>query len=595
LIRAARFLLPCLVAGVLGAQVHGIRTADLDPTIPPCMDFFRYANGGWMRAHPVPPDRPSWGALDEMEARVGAVLREALEDAAASRAPEGSVPRQVGDFFASGMATDSVVRGGLAPLREGLARIDGMGDLAGLGRELARLHLTGARAGFEFTVGPDERRRAVNIAQLAQGGLGMPDRDDYLAEGSRGLRAAYLDYLARLFTLAGEKPALARAHAGIAFDMERRLAGVSMTLAERRDPMAACHRLSQEDLSALAPRFPWRAYFEAAGIGAREELLVRQPAFLAGLAAMAADTPAPQWRAYLKARLLDASAPFLGGAFEDASFAFHGARQPPPRWQRVAHATDAALGGALGRMYVARTFSPRSRIRAQALAAQVCVALRERIRDLPGLTPPVRMAALARLDALAVNVGYPDEWRDEPALKVDRSGYLGNVQRAAACAFRSQVALLGRPVDASRWPASSAAVKACYDARLNELYLPAGLLQPPFFDPRADDAANFGAIGVLIAHELTRDGNLPGPGGLEAAFAALQKGLEGRPRPAVDGFTPEQRFFLAYAQSRRIHAREGAVRDGVNASLAGLPEFAAAFGCGAQGPQRQPPAPPGAR
>jgi len=243
-------------------------------------------------------------------------------------------------------------------------------------------------------------------------------------------------------------------------------------------------------------------------------------------------------------------------------------------------------------MYVARTFSPRSRARAQDLAARVRAAVRERIRDLPGLLPPAREAALGRLDALVVKVGYPDEWQDDPALKVDRSGYLGNVQRAAAFAFRSQLALLGRPVDSSRWPVSPAAVKPHYDPRLNELVLPAGLLQPPFFDSRADDAANLGAIGVLIGHELTRDGNLPGTGGLEAAFAALQKGLEGRPRPSVDGFTPEQRFFLGYAQSRRIHGRAEAAGGGVNASLAGLPEFAAAFGCGAM---RQPPAPPSAR
>jgi len=522
--RAARYLLPGLVAGVLGAQVHGVRTADLDPSTPPCADFYRYANGGRIRAEAAPADRLAGGALGEVAERAGSVLREVLEDAAASRAPEGTVPRQLGDFFASGMDTAAIARAGLAPLREGLARIDGVRDLSGVGREVARLHLAGAGAAFLLTVGPDGAHPPAHLAHLAPGGLGMASRDAYLGEGNRGARAAYLDYLARLFTLAGETPALARAHAAIAFDLERGLAGVS------RPPAASGLRISREDLLRLAPGFPWQAYFEAAGLDACKAFGVCDPGFLAGLGALAAATPAPQWRIYLKARLLDASAPYLGEAFEEASWRFHGAGRPAiPRWRRVLAATDAALGSALGQMYVARTFAPRSRSRAQALAAGVRDALRMGIQGRADLDPRVRDAALARLDALTMKVGYPDAFPDDPALRVNRADYLGNVQRAAASAFRARAALLGRPVDPSRWPVSPAAVTLRYEAGPNELVVPAGILQPPLFDARADDAANLKGIGVLMARELTRDGAFPGPGGLEGDFTAPPGQRQARP------------------------------------------------------------------
>ncbi|BDU71397.1 M13-type metalloendopeptidase [Mesoterricola silvestris] len=573
MIRAARFLLPGLVAGVLGAQVHGIRTADLDPSGAPCGDFFRFANGGWARSNPVPPDRASWGALDEARARAEEVLREAAEEAAASLAPEGSVPRQVGDFYASGMDTAAIARAGLGPLREGLARVDAVRDPRDLGPEFARLHALGAGAGFLLTVGPEPGRPALDIAHLSPGGLGMPVRD-YLAEEGRGRRAAYLDYLARLFSLAGESPALARAHAGIAFDLERRLAG-----AQARD--AAPRRMTREELAALAPRFPWQAYFQAVGLASEAELRVAQPEFLAELSGMAGDTPAPPWRTYLKARLLDAGAPFLGEAFENAAMAFRGGapEMRGPRWRRVVRATDAALGEALGQMYVARTCSLRCRARAQALAGQVRSALGKGLRD---------RGALARLGALEVRAGYPEAWPDFSALRVEREGFLANVQRAAAWRFRSQVARAGRPADPARWPVAPTAVEVVYDPVGNQLLLPAGVLQPPFFDPRADDAVNFGGLGVLIARELGR-GLLEEKGesaGVEAAFAGLEKALEGRPREALDGFTPAQRFFLAFARSRRQAGPAEASRLAVNAALARVPAFAAAFGCGS--PQDAP-------
>jgi len=661
-----RRLLGGLMAAVLVAQApagHGQRLGDQDTGVAPCQDFFQFANGGWLKAHPVPADRSTWGAFDEMEERNNVVLLEILEDAAGARAPGGSVPQKVGDFFAAGMDAKAIDRAGLSPLRPELARIGAVNDARGLASALAALHLRGSRAGFAFGVGQDDKRSTTCLAELAQGGLGLPDRDLYLKEDdrSREIRNKYLDYLTTLGTLTGASPALARARAGIVLAMERRLAGASMTRVERRDPQATYHRLSQAELRALAPAFAWDAYFAGIGLAWPEALLVRQPRFLQELSAMAGDTPPAQWRAYLALHLVDDSAPFMGPAFEQAHFDFHeaalnGTRSMSPRWKRVLRATDHALGESLGQMFVARTFSPRARARALELVGHVRGALRERIAGLEWMTGPTRQAALDKLDAVTVKIGYPDAWRDYAGLPVDRNGYLGNVVRAAAFEFRRQLGKLGRPVDRGEWGMTPATVNAYYNARLNEIVFPAGVLQPPCFDPEADDAVNYGGLGMVVGHELTHgfddrgrqydaEGNLrdwwadadrkayaartdlvvrqfdriealPGLrldgrltlgenladlGGLKIAYAALGKALEGRPRPAaIDGFNPEQRFFLGFAQSWHFQAREEAARMRllvdphspakvrVNAPLANLPEFGEAFGCGAEGPKNWP-------
>ena len=368
-----------------------------------------------------------------------------------------------------------------------------------------------------------------------------------------------------------------------------------------------------------------------------------------------------QWQVYLKAHLVNSAAPFLGEAFEKAQFGFYdmtltGTREMSPRWKRVLRTTDRALGEALGQMYVARAFSPKARTRAQELVANVRAALKERIVRLDWMTEPTRQAALHKLDAFMVKIGYPDTWRDYTGLQVDRSGFLANVARAHTFAFRRDLAKLGKPIDRTEWDMTPSTVNAYYNPQLNEIVFPAGILQPPFFDAEADDAVNYGAIGMVIGHEMTHgfddegcqydaDGNLkdwwteadrkaytsrtdlvvaqydaletlPGVhlngkltlgeniadlGGLKIAFAALQKSLEGKPRPAaIDGFTPEQRFFLGYAQSWHFQAREEAARmravvdphsparARVNAPLANLPEFAEAFGCKEEGPMHRP-------
>ena len=652
------------MATFLGAQApdpHGVRRADFDASVAPCQDFFQYANGGWLKANPIPGDHAAWDAFDELVERNNLVLKAILEEAAASKAPRGSIPQKVGAFFSAGMDTKAIDRAGLAPLKAELARIEALKDAKDLAGAVGRLHLQGGRALFAFGVGQDDKQSTAYIAQMEQDGLGLPERDYYLKEDekSRELRAKYLDYLAELLVLTGEGPALARAHAHVVFDLEKRLALASMTSVERRDPQATYTKVTRAELETLAPAFPWDAYFATVGLQGRDSLLVRQPRFLQECSAMVKDTPMAQWKTYLKVHLVNGHASHLAAAFEKAHFGFYeatlsGTKDMSPRWKRIVRATDRALGEAVGQMYVARAFSPKAKARAQELVANVRAALRERIKGLDWMTAPTKEAALHKLDAITVKIGYPDTWRDYSALQVDQ-GYLVNLQRAATFEFRRDLAKLGRPIDRAEWDMTPPTVNAYYNPQMNEIVFPAGILQPPFFDAQADDAVNYGAIGMVIGHEMTHgfddqgcqydaDGNLkdwwtdadrkayasrtdlvvkqfnaleavPGLhlngkltlgeniadlGGLKIAFSALLKALEGKAPALIDGFTPQQRFFLGYAQSWHENIREEAARmqatvdphspakARVNAPLANLPEFAQAFGCQAEGPMNRP-------
>jgi predicted metalloendopeptidase len=423
-----------------------------------------------------------------------------------------------------------------------------------------------------------------------------------------------------MLALLGTGPARARADAGRVLALETRLAEASMTRAERRDPRAVYHRMPLAELAGLAPAFPWAVYLEALGV-APETVLVRQPGFFRAFSALVRDLPLAHWKAYLRWHAASALAPCLGAAFEREDFAFYGTvlggtPRQGPRWKRVQDQVEQGMGEALGRLYVARAFSPGARDRARDLVANLQAALAARIRDLDWMGPATRAAALAKLDALSVKIGYPDRWRDYAALRVARSGYAGNVLAARVFESRRNLARLGRPVDRDEWEMTPATVNAYYNPLHNEIVFPAGILQPPFFDPEADDAANYGAIGMVIGHELTHgfddqgrqydargnlrdwwtpedsaafrarteplvrrfdaletlpgvplDGrltlgeNLADLGGLKLAFDAWRRSLQGRPRPADrDGFTAEQRFFLSYAQSWRFRARDEAAR-----------------------------------
>ena len=661
MIRLLRCVLPGLAALCLGAQAsepRGILPGDLDASVQPCQDFYQYANGGWLRTHPIPGDHPAWGAFEALAQHNSEVLKGILEDAAQAQAPTGSLQQKAGDFYAAGMDTAAIQRLGLSPLKAELARIEGMRNGRDLAAALARGHLEGRGCGFGFQVGPDDQDSSTPIAQFSQGGLGLPDRAYYLGDEpkDRTLRSQYLDHVTRMFTLLGVPPALAKARAGIVLSLETRLAEASMTRVEARDPHAIYHRMTLGELRALAPGLDWNAYAQTLGlrVDGLDAILVRQPAFFKALSALARDTSLGQWKAYLTWHLLRAHADSLSAPFEEAHFAFYGTllggvKEAPPRWQRVTEAADLALGEILGRLYVDRTFGPEAKAQVLELVANLRSVLRDRIQRLDWMTPATRAAALRKLDGFTVKIGYPEVWREDADLVMTRRSYLENVARARVHEFRRDLAKLGHPVDRREWDMTPPTVNACYNPLLNEIVFPAGILQPPFFDPRADAALNYGAIGTVIGHEMTHafddegrrydehgnlkdwwtpedakayeartdlvvrqfdalevlpglhvDGrltlgeNIADLGGIKLAFAALARATAGRPKaPAPGGFTPEQRFFLGFAQVWRYQAREETIRMDarvdphapprfrVNAPLANLPEFQAAFGCGA--------------
>ncbi len=609
---------------MIGAQVpgaRGINPAHMDRSVPPCRDFFQYANGNWIKQNPIPADQSTWGAFNLLRERNRLILKEILEEAAGAEAAPGSPRQMVGDFYASGMDTKAIDRAGLEPLRPELARIAAIRNGHDLAAAIARGRITGGGPGFGFFVGQDDKESTAYIAQFAQGGLSLPDRDYYTNQDarSREIRAKYLEHVARMFGLMGEKPLLARAHAGIVLAMETRLAQASMTRVERRDPNAVYHKMTMDELAELAP-FDWGVYRRTLGLKATT-VLVRQPGFFREFSAMAREVPLAQWRTYLRWHALTAAAGHLSAPFEREDFAFFGTtlsgvKEMSERWKRVQDATDHALGEALGQLYVERAFGPEAKERALALVANLRAALGERIRGLDWMGPATRVAALDKLAALTVKIGYPDRWRDYAGLEVGRTSYADNLARARAFEFKRNLAKLGRPIDRGEWEMTPPTVNAYYNPQMNEIVFPAGILQPPFFDPQADDAVNYGAIGLVIGHEMTHgfddeggqadaQGNLkdwwtpedsrafaartsqvvrqfdalevlPGLhlhgrltlgeniadlGGLKLAFAAYRESQEGRPRPAdIDGFTAEQRFFLGYAQAWAFHAREETTR-----------------------------------
>ncbi|HEX8211344.1 MAG TPA: M13 family metallopeptidase [Longimicrobium sp.] len=658
-----------VLASVLALPAAGQRPggqmldpADRDTTCAPCRDFYQWANGGWLARSTIPPAYTSWGNFDELRDRNQAVLRGLLEAAArnAARAPAGSNERKLGVFYATCMDTARANRDGRLPLVAELARIDAVRSRAALVAEVARLHQMGAASMFGFGAAPDLKNSTRTIAQLGQGGLGLPDRDFYTRTDSAAqrIRAEYVAHVGRMLALAGRRDGHAEAERVMA--IETALATASMTRVQQRDPTATYHMMPVARLQALTPRWDWAAYLRARGAPPIDSINVRQPDFIRALDGMLATVPLADWRSYMRAHLVRSSASALSRAFLDEQFRMQqvltGTREQLPRWRRCLAATDAHMGDALGEAYVRRTFTPQARARALRMVENMRSALRERLHGLDWMTDSTRAEALAKLGSFREKIGYPERWRDYSALEIRPGSHLENVRRATRWATARGVARIGRPVDRGEWSMTAPAVNAYYNASLNEIVFPAGILQPPFFDAAADDAANYGGIGAVIGHEmahgfddqgrrfdsrgnlrdwwtpadaaafreqakrvaeqysgyvvidtlrvngaLTLGENIADLGGLTIAFHALQKELAGKPRPPlIDGFTPEQRFFLAWAQIWRRNARPEVMRLQAttdphapsrwrtNGPLANMPEFARAFHCAPGDPMVRP-------
>ena len=621
-IRASLGLCLGLLAFSLAAQPKpGVDPANLDMALKPCEDFYAYANGGWLKAHSIPADKARYGAFEEVSERNRAILKQILEETSAKRSwVKGSVEQKVGDFYASGLDEAVIDQRGLAPMKPIFATIEGLKEAKQLPTLLAKLHTQGLPGGFGFYVGQDAKASTQYLGNLSQGGTGLPDRDYYLKGDARSkeFRAKYELHVAKMLELAGDSPALAKARARIVLELETRLAEAQWTRVEMRDPQKRYNKRTLEQLVTEVPGFDWKAYFKARGVKLAD-LNLTQPSFFKTFAKLASEVPAPQWRIYLRWHALNATASLLPKAFGEEAFAFHGkvlsgTPEREPRAKRIEAATDGSLGEALGQLYVKVAFPAEAKKRVLDMVENLRIALRERITNLDWMGADTKQSAILKLNAFGVKIGYPDKWKTY-AFDVSRVDYFGNVRRASAFRIQENLKKLGKPIDRTEWGMTPPTVNAYYSPTMNEIVFPAGILQPPFFDPKADDAVNYGSLGFVIGHEMTHgfddsgsqfdaEGNLKNwwtdadkkayeartdlvvkqydayeplkgehvngkltlgeniadIGGLKIAFAAYQNSLKGKAIPGpIDGFTGPQRFFLGAAAVWRNHIREAAL------------------------------------
>jgi len=646
------------------SAAHGFDLANLNRAVPACDNFYEFVNGGWMKNNPIPAAWPSWASFNWLQDRNQQALHEILEQAAKdTTAQPGSNWQKIGDFYASCMDEGQVESSGLKPLEPALKQIANVQDTAGLEDEIAHLQQTGVDAVFAFGSEQDLRDSTRVIAGAGQAGLGLPERQYYLDddERSRQLRTGYVQHVANMFQLMGDSEDTAKREAKTVLNVETALAKASKKREDLRDPAANFHPMSLTELDALTPHLSWGKYFSEMGVPGLKDADVGQVEFFKAMDESLIGLPLADWKTYLRWHLIHSVAASLPKRFVEENFDFYGrqltgSKELLPRWQRCVQATDRELGEALGQYYVQRYFPPEAKARALEMVKNIMAALREDLQTLDWMSPETREQATKKLLMMNLKIGYPEKWRDYSKYAVDRGPYVENVLRGNEFEFTRDIAKIGRPVDRSEWGMTPPTVNAYYFAPLNEIVFPAGILQPPFFDPRADDAINYGGIGSVIGHEMTHgfddegakfdgNGNLknwwtaedlknfqargecivrqfssyeiePGLhgngkleegesiadlGGLTISYAAFKQTPEGRAnQPSIDGFTPEQRFFLGWGQIweeniRPEYARLIAKtnehplnRFRTNGPLSNTPAFAKAFDCSADSKMVRP-------
>lgn len=644
--------------------VHGFDVTNMDKTAAACTNFFQYANGGWVQKNPVPPAFARWGAFEELSQKNLAVLKDILDAAANNKtAKPNSLEKKIGNYYSSCMDEKGIEAAGLKPLEQEFQRISAINDMKALQDQVARMHNYGLRAVFGFGAAQDFKKSTDVIAQAVQGGLGLPDRDYYTKDDDRSkqIRDEYLKHVAKMFELAGDDAAKSAMEAKAVFAIEKSLAEASKTRIERRDASANYHKMTIAEVSALTPHFDWARYLAGRGIPNVSVLNVGQPEFFKALDSMLASVSLADWKTYLRWHALNSSAAYLSSAFEQEDFNFNGrvlsgTKEMQPRWKRCVASTDNMLGEALGQFYVKKSFTPEAKARAQQMVMNLIAALREDLSTLKWMSDETRQRAIAKLEAFQRKIGYPDKWRNYDALSISPDSYAENVRRGAEFELKRSLAKIGQPVDRTEWGMSPPTVNAYYNPSMNEIVFPAGIMQPPFYDPLADDAVNYGGMGAVIGHEMTHgfddqgarfdaSGNLvdwwtpddfknfrertdcvvqqfnayeaePGLhlqgklvvgesvadlGGLTLAYRAFEKAQAGKPKQMIDGFTPEQRFFLGWAQVwtqsiRPEEARRRVITDPhplaqfrVNGPLSNMPAFAEAFQCKVSDAMVRPP------
>jgi len=515
---AAAFGLVSALGGAAGAATpgDGLASADgqylnwIDREVLPRTDFFLFANGGWLKSHPIPPDRSGWGVDTLLEQENQNLIRGLVESLGKGDWPEGSTERKVADFYLSGMDESGIEAAGISPLQPEFKRIARIGTAAELQAEIAQLQEIGVEAPLQLGQMQDFKDSTEVVAVATQSGLGLPNRDYYLKSEPTfvAARAAYVLHIARMFELLGDAPGVAVLESKTVMGFETRLAAASMPDIEQRNPSAVYHPLTLERAQALTPHLNWHGLLRSLGHPEIASLNVAMPKFFQAVDRELARTPLADWKTYLRWQLIEAFAPYLSKAFVDEDFrmtaALTGAQELQVRWLRVLHAEDEALGFAIGQLYVAERFPPAAKQAAVAMVSSIRDALKDDLQTLAWMTPASRQAALQKLDLMEMRVGYPDRWRDYSGLAIDRGPYVKNVLRANAFEVQRQLAKIGKPVDRSEWSMTPQSVNAYYDSSMNSLNVPAGILQPPFFDVSWPSAVNYGATGAtIVGHELT--------------------------------------------------------------------------------------------
>ena len=492
------------------ASYWGFDTANLDKTCKPCDDFYQFAMGGWLKANPIPPEYSSWGSFSRLLDKNQQNLRQILEAAENTKAAAGSNEQKIGDFYASCMDTTAIDAAGTKPIDAEMAGIAAIKNEADLQAEAAKLQEEGVGVLFRFSANQDAKDSTQVVGSAWQGGLGLPEREYYLKQDdkSKQLREAYVHHVAKMFELMGDSADTAAAEGSAVLEIETALATASMKNTDLRDPEKTYHRMKLADLHAVAPSFDWESYFKAVGRPDLKEINVGQPDFFKALDAQLTKTPIPDWKTYYRWHLLNSKANGLPEKFVNEEFEFRGktltgAKEIQPRWKRCVQATDRSLGEALGQLYVQKYFPPDAKAHALVMVHNLIAALRDDLQTLPWMSPETRSQATAKLEAFAVKIGYTDKWRDYSALKIDRSSFLANERRAAAFDSQRRLAKIGQPVDRTEWGMTPPTVNAYNNSSMNEIVFPAGILQPPFYDPKADDAVNYGGMGAVIGHEIT--------------------------------------------------------------------------------------------
>lgn len=627
--------------------------ANIDTTVSPADNFFMYANGNWFKNNPIPKSETRWGSFNLLQENNYKVLHELLESAAADKqATKGSATQKVGDFYRTGMDTTTIDKAGINPLKPWLDRIDAAKTGEDVLKEVITQHTEGIGPLFAFYVAPDDKNVTRQICQLFQGGLGMPDRDFYFLNDQRTvkIRENYKLYINKVFRLMGYNDSVNFKMTADLLNLETALAKASMTRVEMRDPYKLYNKFDLNGLSKKTPNMNWAQILGQMNIKGEDSLIVGQPAFFAEIGNQLKKTSVESWKAYLKFHLVNGMAAFLSRDFDDARFEFYGKtvrgqQEQKERWKRVLNVVDGSIGQLLGQMYVDKTFKPEAKQRMLEMVNNLQQTYGDRIMRLDWMSDATKQKAMGKLNTFVKKIGYPDKWKDYSKLTIVPDNYVKNVIAASQFEFNYNIGKLGKPVDRTEWGMTPPTVNAYYNPAFNEIVFPAGILQYPFFSFDADDAINYGGIGGVIGHEMTHgfddqgsqydaEGNLKNwwtpedakrfkdktnmvvdqfnaytvldtvhvngqltlgenladLGGLAIAYEAFKKTKQGQGNEKIDGFTPDQRFFLSWAQVWRAATRDEEMFNRIktdphspnlwrcNGPLSNMPEFYNAFG-----------------